>query len=140
VGLAVERQAEWSQDQARVEEVLAAMQQVVGTDFSEDDCVEAIQRPELPLVHGAQAVAVLRKHLATHDASHVAECCVDADLVKAARDLSSPLLASQMPVVQQLYREPGVELDDALTFNPQALRRPKVYADFISAASRWRRR
>lgn len=140
VGLAVERQAEWSQDQARVEEVLAAMRQVVGTDFSEDDCVEAIQRPELPLVNGAQAVAVLRKHLATHDASHVAECCVDADLVKAARDLSSPLLASQMPVVQQLYREPGVELDDALTFNPQALRRPKVYADFISAASRWRRR
>jgi len=130
--------AEGSPEYSQIEERLVSLVPVLrertcaSSAISDQDLLNAICQPELPLLieppldclpEGEQ-IRLMRSRLKPH----INECCLDADILEAARNPHGPLLAAGLCRVQALHRNIQVPLPEALEFSPTVLGRTRMQA------------
>jgi hypothetical protein len=130
--------AEGSPEYSQIEERLINLVPVLrertcaSAAISDQDLLNAICQPELPLViepplNGLpedEQIRLMRSRLNPH----ISECCLDSDIIEAARNPHGPLLAAGLCRVQALHRSIHVPLAEAMTFSPTLLGRSRMQA------------
>jgi hypothetical protein len=61
---------------------------------------------------------------------HISEACTDEDILMGVMNPHSPLYASGLATIQTLRRDVRIPLEDSMYFNPQALGRERMSAQF----------
>jgi hypothetical protein len=86
--------------------------------FDDEEILDGITTPDKPLASWRQVLSELRARLTPY----FNECSTDEDLLRAARNLDEPLVASGACKVQVLQRQHALD-GDALHFRPEDLGR-----------------
>jgi hypothetical protein len=102
-----------------------AMREAIGPShirFTRDEVLDALTNPSQPLIGYADSLPRLRARLSPA----TSECCSDDDLLRAARCLDEPLIASAACRIQ--VRAKDLSKAEPLCFTPKELGR-RVEAD-----------
>jgi hypothetical protein len=95
-----------------VEKLELAMREAVGhiqIHFTQEELLDAVTSPDLPLVGYQASLPQLRSKLS----QHISACCTDEDLLRAARNTDQPLLASRACKIQVLAKTQEPDQDSA---------------------------
>jgi len=117
-----------------VEKLELALREAIGhiqVHFTQEEILDAVTNPDRPLVGYQASLPALRSKLSRH----ISACCKDEDLVRAARNIDQPLLASGACKIQVLAKQEN-NREELSCFTATALGR-RIEAD-LSGGS-WER-
>lgn len=147
LGIAVGRAESSDYKPEEVEKLLKVMRQLLGRRHlmvSNETLYAAIDKPFESLIPEGhpnpveffgeeEAIRLMRAVMPRH-----ADCCLDADLLEAARFPNRPLLAAGLAKVFVMAAEGDCVGPATLQFSPEDLEADRIHADFWSIPSRWK--